>query len=72
MLHTDLIGGEPLLHPDLDRLLARITGHGMTTGLTTNGFLLTEERLDALRRRAWDGCRSPSIAPGPRRERRSR
>ena len=48
VLHTDLIGGEPLLHPDLERLLARITAHGMTTGLTTNGFLLTAKRLDAL------------------------
>jgi MoaA/NifB/PqqE/SkfB family radical SAM enzyme len=46
--HTDLIGGEPLLHPDLARLLARITRHGMTAGLTTNGFLLTEARLDEL------------------------
>lgn len=48
VLHTDLIGGEPLLHPDLGRLLARIGGHGMTSGLTTNGFLLTAARLDAL------------------------
>jgi MoaA/NifB/PqqE/SkfB family radical SAM enzyme len=48
VLHADLIGGEPLLHPDLPRLLARITGHGMTAGLTTNGFLLTEDRLDEL------------------------
>src|SRR4029079_14102677 len=30
-LPTDLMGGEPLLHPDLLRLLARISGHGMTT-----------------------------------------
>jgi MoaA/NifB/PqqE/SkfB family radical SAM enzyme len=48
VLHVDLIGGEPLLHPDLVRALARITGHGMTTGLTTNGFLLTAARLDQL------------------------
>jgi MoaA/NifB/PqqE/SkfB family radical SAM enzyme len=48
VLHTDLIGGEPLLHPDILPLLARITGHGMTTGMTTNGFLLTAERLDQL------------------------
>jgi MoaA/NifB/PqqE/SkfB family radical SAM enzyme len=48
VLHTDLIGGEPLLHPDIIRLLTRITGHGMTTGMTTNGFLLTEARLDEL------------------------
>jgi len=48
VLHTDLIGGEPLLHPDIIRLLTRITGHGMTTGMTTNGFLLTAARLDEL------------------------
>jgi len=48
VIHADLIGGEPLLHPDIIPLLKRITGHGMTTGMTTNGFLLTEARLDAL------------------------
>jgi MoaA/NifB/PqqE/SkfB family radical SAM enzyme len=48
VLHTDLIGGEPLLHPELVPLLERIVGHGMTTGLTTNGFLLTRARLDQL------------------------
>src|SRR5215467_9467532 len=40
-LHTDLIGGEPLLHPDLERLMRYVTDAGMTTGMTTNGFLLT-------------------------------
>ena len=44
-LHTDLIGGEPLLHPDVTRLMAYITQQGMTTGMTTNAFLLTEDRL---------------------------
>jgi MoaA/NifB/PqqE/SkfB family radical SAM enzyme len=48
VLHTDLIGGEPLLHPDLPRLIGRITGHGMTTGMTTNGLLLTPRKLDEL------------------------
>jgi MoaA/NifB/PqqE/SkfB family radical SAM enzyme len=48
VLHTDLIGGEPLLHPDLPRLMRRITALGMTTGMTTNGFLLTADRLDEL------------------------
>jgi len=47
-LHTDLIGGEPMLHPDLKRLMAYVTGQGMTTGMTTNGFLLTEDRLKEL------------------------
>lgn len=48
VLHTDLIGGEPLLHPDVTRLLGQITARGMTTGMTTNGFLLTATRLDDL------------------------
>jgi MoaA/NifB/PqqE/SkfB family radical SAM enzyme len=48
VLHADIIGGEPLLHPDLERMFRRIVGHGMTTGMTTNGFLLTADRLDAL------------------------
>ena len=48
VLHTDLIGGEPLLHPDLLRLFQRIKAHGMTSGMTTNGFLLTADKLDRL------------------------
>ena len=48
VLHTDLIGGEPLLHPDLVRLFEQIGARGMTSGMTTNGFLLTAERLDRL------------------------
>jgi len=47
-LHTDLIGGEPMLHPDLPRLMKYITDQGMTTGMTTNAFLLTEDRLKEL------------------------
>jgi MoaA/NifB/PqqE/SkfB family radical SAM enzyme len=48
VLHTDLIGGEPLLHPDLPRLFQDITARGMTSGMTTNGFLLTPDKLDRL------------------------
>jgi MoaA/NifB/PqqE/SkfB family radical SAM enzyme len=44
-LHADLIGGEPLLHPDLAPLMRHIVSRGMTTGMTTNGFLLTEDKL---------------------------
>ena len=48
-MHCDLIGGEPLLHPELLRLMRYVTHHhGMTTGMTTNGFLLTEEKLGEL------------------------
>ncbi|HEY1555730.1 MAG TPA: radical SAM protein [Kofleriaceae bacterium] len=48
-LHCDLIGGEPLLHPELLRLMRYVTHHhGMTTGMTTNGFLLTQDKLGEL------------------------
>src|SRR5262249_16158631 len=47
-IHTDMIGGEPLLHPDLIPLMKHITRLGMTTGMTTNGFLLTEGKLGEL------------------------
>src|SRR5260221_11178245 len=33
-------GGEPLLHPALDQIIARIRGHGILTGIITNGSLL--------------------------------
>jgi sulfatase maturation enzyme AslB (radical SAM superfamily) len=46
--HTDLIGGEPLLHPDIIPLMQHVLKQGMTTGMTTNGFLLTKEKLDEL------------------------
>ena len=47
-LHADLIGGEPLLHPDLEAIMRHVVGRGMTTGMTTNGFLLTEDNLRRL------------------------
>jgi MoaA/NifB/PqqE/SkfB family radical SAM enzyme len=48
VLHTDLIGGEPLLHPEILPLMRHIRARGMTTGMTTNGFLLTQDKLEAL------------------------
>jgi MoaA/NifB/PqqE/SkfB family radical SAM enzyme len=41
-------GGEPLLHPDLDLLIARVRRHGMIAGMITNGYLLTAERIERL------------------------
>jgi MoaA/NifB/PqqE/SkfB family radical SAM enzyme len=41
-------GGEPMLHPDLDALIARIRSHGMLAGLITNGYLLSPKRIEAL------------------------
>src|ERR1700675_1575266 len=43
-------GGEPLLHPELDQVIARMRGHGILTGIITNGYLLTAERIERLNR----------------------
>src|SRR5512134_284547 len=34
-------GGEPLLHPELEAIIARIRSHERIAGLITNGYLLT-------------------------------
>ncbi|HJZ12935.1 MAG TPA: radical SAM protein [Acidobacteriota bacterium] len=41
-------GGEPLLHPQLDNIIARSRRHGMLTGLISNGYLLTVDRIKRL------------------------
>jgi len=41
-------GGEPLTHPDVGQVIARIRKHGMSATLNTNGFLLTREWIDTL------------------------
>jgi MoaA/NifB/PqqE/SkfB family radical SAM enzyme len=41
-------GGEPLLHPELDAIIHRIRRHGIITGLITNGYLLTADRIQKL------------------------
>ena len=43
-------GGEPLLHPDLDLIIAHIRRHRMIAGMITNGYLLTAERVKRLNR----------------------
>src|SRR5258705_3076543 len=43
-------GGEPLLHPDLDAIIARIRKGGAIAGMITNGYLLTAERIQRLNR----------------------
>ncbi len=43
-------GGEPLLHPDLDAVIAHVRKRGMIAGLITNGYLLTRERIERLNR----------------------
>jgi MoaA/NifB/PqqE/SkfB family radical SAM enzyme len=49
-----LSGGEPLLHPDLDDVIATIRGRGIIAGMITNGYLLTAERIRRLNRAGLD------------------
>jgi MoaA/NifB/PqqE/SkfB family radical SAM enzyme len=38
-------GGEPMLHPEIFRLIARVREHGMIAGLITNGTYLQREKI---------------------------
>jgi MoaA/NifB/PqqE/SkfB family radical SAM enzyme len=49
-----LSGGEPLLHPDADAIVARIRARGAMATLITNGFLLTADRIRRLNRAGLD------------------
>lgn len=44
-----LVGGEPLLHPDIDALVEYIVSKNIFLNLTTNGFLLSKH-LDAAKK----------------------
>src|SRR5580692_2499219 len=39
-------GGEPLLHPDLDKVIRAARNHGMIVTMITNGFRLTRQWID--------------------------
>lgn len=41
-------GGEPLLHPDLDRVIKAARDHGMIVTMITNGFRLSRQWIDRL------------------------
>jgi len=43
-------GGEPLLHPQLDEIIAHIRRRNAIAGMITNGYLLTAERIERLNR----------------------
>jgi len=47
-------GGEPLLHPELDRVIARIRRTGAIAGMITNGYLLMPDRIQRLNRAGLD------------------
>jgi MoaA/NifB/PqqE/SkfB family radical SAM enzyme len=47
-------GGEPLTHPDLDQVIARMRHHGVMAGMITNGYLLNAERIQRLNKAGLD------------------
>src|SRR5580700_7060264 len=49
-----LSGGEPMLHPDLDEIIAEMRRRGVVAGMITNGYLLTPERVRRLNRAGLD------------------
>jgi MoaA/NifB/PqqE/SkfB family radical SAM enzyme len=56
-LRTSIItisGGEPLLHPDLDAIIARIRRTGAMATLISNCLLMTPERIEGLNRAGLD------------------
>jgi MoaA/NifB/PqqE/SkfB family radical SAM enzyme len=43
-----LSGGEPMLHPDLDEIIAAMRRRGVIAGMITNGYLLMPDRIKRL------------------------
>jgi MoaA/NifB/PqqE/SkfB family radical SAM enzyme len=62
-----ITGGEPLLQPRLDDVIARIRRRGMLAGLITNGYLLTGDRVQRLNRAGLDHLQISidNLRPGP-------
>jgi MoaA/NifB/PqqE/SkfB family radical SAM enzyme len=49
-----LTGGETLLHPELEKVIAHIRSRGLMVLMITNGYLLSVERIQALNRAGLD------------------
>jgi MoaA/NifB/PqqE/SkfB family radical SAM enzyme len=47
-------GGEPLTHPDLDQVIARIRRNGALAGMITNGYFLVPDRIQRLNKAGLD------------------
>lgn len=41
-------GGEPLMHPELEKIVRGIRQHGMLAGLISNGYLMSSKRIQSL------------------------
>lgn len=41
-------GGEPLMHPEIEEIIARIRHHDMIAGIITNGYFLMPDKIQAL------------------------
>ena len=54
-------GGEPLLHPELDDIIAHIRRYPIIAGMITNGYLLTADRIQRLNRAGLDHLQISSI-----------
>jgi MoaA/NifB/PqqE/SkfB family radical SAM enzyme len=54
--HMIFAGGEPLLREDLPELIAHAHQLGIVTRMSTNGLLLTRERVRELKRAGLDVC----------------
>ena len=49
-----LSGGEPLLHPELDEIIAHMRKYSIIAGMITNGYLVTADRIKRLNRAGLD------------------
>ena len=49
-----LSGGEPMLHPELDEIIAHMRTYPIIAGMITNGYLLTADRIKRLNRAGLD------------------
>jgi len=58
-------GGEPLMRPDLEEIVAYIHGQGMAVSVASNGFLLTAERARRLLATGVDNIQVSLDAPLP-------
>ncbi len=47
-------GGEPLLHPELDEIIAHARKYPIIVGIITNGYLLTADRIQRLNQAGLD------------------